>query len=206
MIDRLLKALNENKINLSDIQIGKLVRYLELMLEWNKVFNLTAITDPKEMVYLHVIDSLTIAPYLNGTSCLDIGTGAGLPGIPLAIIRPDTNWTLVDKNNKKVRFMRQAIAELELNNAEAVHTRGEKYQPNRYFDTITSRAFGTLKLFIETTQHLLASNGQLLAMKGKVPQDEIAELPKDFKLVKTQPININGMTLVRHLVCLSKTA
>lgn len=198
------RALSDNQLSLTEETKQKLVQYLELMLTWNRVFNLTAITDPKEMVYLHLIDSLLVAPYLHGTQLLDIGTGAGLPGIPLAILHPEHHWTLLDKNNKKTRFLTQTVATLGLKNVTVAHTRGEDFQPPHRFDSILSRAFGTLRLFVETTAHSLADEGMLIAMKGKYPQDELNEVPDTFKVIDIIPVTMQGMAIERHIIRLMR--
>lgn len=197
-------ALQENGHHLDPETINKLVKYLELMQTWNKVYNLTTITNPRDMVYLHIIDSLAIQPYLHGTRMLDVGSGAGLPGLPLAIINPQQHWVLLDKNNKKTRFMTQAIAELKLSNVEAAHHRCEDFQPELCFDSILSRAFGTLGLFVETTEHLLCDNGIFIAMKGKYPQDELVDIPKHFGIQTVASLKIKGMDIERHVVCLKR--
>lgn len=202
MKDILINAARDNQITLTPEAIDKLVRYLELLQTWNRVFNLTSITEPREMVYLHIIDSLLTAPYLTGTRFLDVGSGAGLPGIPLAVLHPEQQWVLLDKNNKKTRFMTQAIAELTLTNAQAVHSRAEDYHPTDCFDGILSRAYATLGLFIKTTRHLLCKNGTFIAMKGKYPQEEIAELAGQVGDTKITPLTMKGMTLDRHIVCI----
>lgn len=201
----LTTALEQNNIVISNGMTVSLQHYLELMLKWNNMYNLTAITDPHEMIYLHLVDSLIIAPYVQGKQCLDLGTGAGLPGIPLAIIHPDQQWTLVDKNSKKTRFLIQAVAELGLKNVQVVHFRGEEFHPAHGFDSILSRAFGSLRLFVETTKHLLNPNGELIAMKGKYPDDELADLPAKVSVQSVQRIDINGIDIERHLVCLRLT-
>ncbi len=195
-------ALSENRLSLSETQVDQLVRYLDMMQTWNKVFNLTSITDAREMVYLHIIDSLLTAPFLIGNRFLDVGSGAGLPGIPLAILHPEHEWVLLDKNNKKTRFMTQAIAELKLPRVQTIHTRAEDYQPDRCFDGILSRAYATLALFIKTTRHLLCKNGTFIAMKGKYPQDEITELASLTGEPTITPLTLKGMTLERHIVCM----
>jgi 16S rRNA (guanine527-N7)-methyltransferase len=201
----LTTALEQNNIVLSDAMTQSLQHYLELMLKWNNMYNLTAITDPHEMIYLHLVDSLIIAPYVTGKQCLDLGTGAGLPGIPLAIIHPDQQWTLVDKNSKKTRFLIQAVAELNLKNVQVVHFRGEEFHPAHGFDNILSRAFGSLRLFVDTTRHLLNPDGELIAMKGKYPDDELADLPAKVSVQSVQHIDIKGIDIERHLVCLRLT-
>lgn len=202
--NRLLEeALQINKIALQDEAKQRLVHYLEMMQKWNRVFNLTAITDPHEMVYLHLIDSLSVQPYLHGTRLLDVGTGAGLPGIPLAITNANQSWVLLDKNNKKTKFLTQAVAELGLTNVEVVHSRTEDFHPSAGFDSILSRAFSTLLTFTESTAHLLDADGYWIAMKGKYPDEEIAALPATIALDKAERIAINGVTIDRHIVCLS---
>lgn len=203
----LQSALNENSIQLTDNVQKQLLSYLDLMLRWNKAFNLTSITSPRDMIYLHLIDSLIVAPYMKGPDCLDIGTGAGLPGIPLALINPAQQWTLLDKNNKKTRFLTQVVADLGLNNVHVIHQRSENFQSTSGFDTITSRAFGSLALFAQITAHLLKPEGELIAMKGKYPEDEISELatgdlPVQVSVQSVNQIHINGTDVDRHIVCL----
>jgi 16S rRNA (guanine527-N7)-methyltransferase len=183
----------------------QLVQYLELILTWNRVINLTSITEPHDMVYLHIIDSLSVSPYLHGKHMLDVGTGAGLPGIPLAIMNPEQHWVLLDKNSKKTRFLTQAIAELKLNAVTAVHSRSEDFKPSHCFDSILSRAFGTIRLFAETTGHLLCPNGKLIAMKGKYPEEEINDIPKSFIVEDITRLELNGMDVERHIVRLIKS-
>lgn len=197
-------ALAENNLSLDAITQQKLIDYLTLITTWNKVFNLTNIIKPREMVYLHLIDSLAVAPFLHGNRMLDVGSGAGLPGIPLAIIHPDQEWVLLDKNSKKTRFLTQAVAELGLRHVKVVHSRSEDFQPASGFDSILSRAYGTLSMFTETTSHLLRDNGIFVAMKGRYPQDEIEALPADIVVNSIQQIKVNGMEIDRHIVCLQK--
>lgn len=195
----LIEAARDNQIDLTAKQLDQLEHYLVLMNTWNKVFNLTSITNSREMVYLHIIDSLLTAPFLTGQRMLDVGSGAGLPGIPLAIMNPDQQWVLLDKNSKKTRFMTQAIAELGLKNVQAVHSRAEDFHPELKFDHILSRAYATLALFIETTRHLLSKNGTFIALKGRYPHDEIAEISYETTV---SPVHMTGMTLERHIVCI----
>ena len=203
--DILNQALNENALLLDEVTKNKLVDYLERLSAWNRVFNLTSITEPREMVYLHLIDSLVISPYLQGSRLLDVGTGAGLPGLPLAILNPHQHWVLLDKNSKKTRFLTQVIAELSLANVEVIHQRSEDFHPTACFDSILSRAFGTIPLFAETTEHLLCPHGILLAMKGKYPQEELDAIPTRFLVKQVSRIDIKGTHMERHIVCLALT-
>ena len=200
----LTTQLQKNNMTLSDSQIDQLARYLLLMQTWNRVFNLTTITDPHEMVMLHIIDSLSVQPYLTGKHFLDIGTGAGLPGIPLAITNPEQQWVLLDKNNKKTRFLTQVVAELGLTNVKVANGRGEDFHHGHCFDSILSRAFGTLSLFIETTEHVLCPQGTFIAMKGKYPEEELSALPERFN-VQVVRLTIKGMDIERHAVLIKKT-
>jgi 16S rRNA (guanine527-N7)-methyltransferase len=200
----LSNALEENQISLDTPSQDRLIRYLELMQTWNRVFNLTTITAPRDMVYLHILDSLMVQPFLHGERLLDIGTGAGLPGIPLAIVNPGRQWILLDKNSKKTRFLTQAVAELELANVAVIHSRSEDFQPAQCFDSILSRAFGTLHLFSETTEHLLCPDGILIAMKGKYPQDELADIPDRFRVKDITRLNMKGMNIERHIVRMTR--
>lgn len=203
MMAVLQKALHDNQLTLTEEAQQKLIVYLEELSKWNAVFNLTSITDPKEMIYLHLIDSLLIGPYLTGNLFLDVGTGAGLPGIPLAIMYPETKWVLLDKCGKKIRFLLQMKAELGLSNIAVAESRAEHFHPQERFDGIISRAYGTLRLLTESTMHLLAPTGHWLLMKGKYPQDELADLPGEVKLYDIQSIKMTGKTLERHLVNLT---
>lgn len=198
-------ALDANDLNLPESIRDKLWQYLELIQSWNKVFNLTTITKPCDMVFLHIIDSLVVHPYLNGNRLLDVGSGAGLPGMALAITDESKQWTLLDKNSKKTRFLTQVVAELNLTNVTVIHNRCEEFHPTECFDSIISRAFGTINMFIQTTAHLLCKDGRLLAMKGKLPQDELSDLPHPFELDQVVRLNIKGVDVERHLVCLRKS-
>ena len=196
----LIKALQENQLSLNDLAKQQLIRYLLLLETWNRVFNLTTITETHEMVYLHIIDSLSMQPYLQGTHCLDVGSGAGLPGIPLAIANPHQQWILLDKNSKKTRFQTQAIAELGLTNIRAIHSRSEDFHPTQCFDSILSRAFGTIRMSVESTEHLLGPDGVFIAMKGKYPQDELDDIPDRFLVQDVARIDIKGIEVERHAV------
>ena len=176
----------------------KLLQYLSLLNKWNKVYNLTAVRDPLEMVTLHLLDSLSVLPYIKTKNLLDVGSGGGLPGIVLAICLPHLQVTTIDTVQKKAIFMRQVKGELGLNNLEVVHARVENYQPSEKFETIISRAFSEASLFVKLTQHLLVDNGQWLAMKGLEPHQELKTL--ELKSNKIIPLKVAGLDAERHLV------
>ena len=176
---------------------GKLIDFLSMMVKWNRVYNLSAIKEPAQMVNLHLLDSLAVLPYLSGKSCIDVGTGAGLPGIPLAIARPDMRFALLDSNSKKTRFIQQACIELGLKNVSPVHERVETYQPEQKFDTVTARAFTAMPNLLSKTRHLLTSGGKLLAMKSK----ETDALERDdFQFDGVQSLMIPELEAERNLV------
>ena len=176
----------------------KLLQYLSLLNKWNKVYNLTAVRDPLEMVTLHLLDSLSVLPHIQARNLLDVGSGGGLPGIVLAICLPQLKVTTIDTVQKKTIFMRQVKGELDLNNLEVVHARVENYQPSEKFEAIISRAFSEASLFVKLTQHLLADNGQWLAMKGLAPHKELKTL--ELKSNKIIPLKVAGLVAERHLV------
>ena len=192
-LDALGLALDERKRQ-------KLLDYVQLLNKWNKVHNLTAVRDPEEMVTLHLLDSLAIMPHVHAQRLLDVGSGAGLPGIPLAICLPDLQVTVMDSSQKKASFMRQAKAELGLQNLEVVCGRVEDYRPEAPFDVITSRAFSELALFVKLTQHLATEEGQWLAMKGVYPQEELDKL--EIAPSQVLPLKVPGLQAQRHLVFL----
>ena len=190
-------------VTLSEEKNDQLCHYLRLLQKWNKAYNLTALKEEREMVTLHLLDSLTILPYLKGQDFIDIGTGAGLPGIVIAICRPECAMTLLDSNGKKTRFLNQAKQELELKNIEVVHSRSSDYQPKCRFDGVLSRAFATLKDMTDNAAHLVADNGRFWAMKGQYPRQEIEELDSEYIVERCQSLRIPETTAERHLVELS---
>ncbi|HEY8084292.1 MAG TPA: 16S rRNA (guanine(527)-N(7))-methyltransferase RsmG [Methylophilaceae bacterium] len=178
----------------------KLLDYLALLAKWNKVHNLTAVRELDDMVTLHLLDSFSILNHLRSQHVLDVGSGAGLPGIPIALVRPDCQVTVLDSSHKKAAFLRQAKAELGIENLEVVCKRVEEYQPEKKFETIVSRAFSDLSEFVRLTKHLLAENGSWVAMKGVHPYDELEQV----KQLHTQvlPLTVPGLDAQRHLVLL----
>ena len=199
-------GLRELNLNCSSLQLEKLLKYLELLQRWNKAFNLTAIRDPLQMVRLHLLDSLAIHPYIQGLkSIIDVGTGPGLPGIPLAILNPEINFTLLDSNGKKTRFLFQAINELKLTNASEINHRVEAYQPNQLFDAVISRAFSSISDMLNQCDHLVSDQGCFLAMKGKKPDSELSQMSKAYKVIEVSEVNVPLIDSERHLVKIIKT-
>lgn len=178
----------------------KLLAFMVLLQKWNKVYNLTAVREPCEMVTLHLLDSLSVLPYIKASNVLDVGSGAGLPGIVLAIVRPDLRVTTIDTVLKKAIFMRQVKGELNLHNLEVVHARVEAYQATEKYEMIISRAFSEMALFVGLTKHLLAVNGVWLAMKGQISPMELERL--DNKNTKIIPLKVAGLEAKRHLFVL----
>ncbi|AXK39211.1 16S rRNA (guanine(527)-N(7))-methyltransferase RsmG [Crenobacter cavernae] len=188
-------------LTLSDAQLEQLGAYLNLLAKWNQTYNLTAVREQDRMVSYHLLDSLSLVPHLaGGTRLLDVGSGGGMPGIPAAIARPDLQVVLLDANHKKTTFLRQAVIELKLTNVEVVTERVEAYQPEQKFDRLTSRAFAELSEFVRLTPHLLAENGQYVAMKGVYPYEEIAQLPASVRVAEVLPLTVPGLDAERHLV------
>ncbi|MFG3449658.1 16S rRNA (guanine(527)-N(7))-methyltransferase RsmG [Stenotrophomonas sp. NPDC047960] len=177
-----------------------LLTYLALLDRWNRTYNLTAIRDPMEMVTRHLLDSLAMQPYLEQGTLADLGTGPGLPGIPLAIARPQLQVTLVESNGKKARFMREAVRQLGLTNARVAESRAEALAEPGAYDNLTARAMDTLAGIIAVGGHLLRPGGRLLAMKGVHPHDEIAQLPAGWQVEQVLPLHVPGLTGERHLV------
>ena len=178
-----------------------LLDYLALLARWNATYNLTAIRDPREMLAKHLLDSLAMQPFVRELRTLaDLGTGPGLPGIPLAIATPSLQVTLVESNGKKARFLREAVRQLKLGNVQVAESRIEAFRPVAPFAAITARALATLPLILKLGGHLLAPAGRLLAMKGVVPADEIAALPPGWQVTAIHPLQVPGLAAERHLL------
>lgn len=191
-------------IALSETQNRQLLDYLALLHKWNKAYNLTAVRDPDEMVSRHLLDSLSILPFVDGQHWLDVGSGGGMPGIILTIMRPDMHFMLLDSNGKKTRFLTQVKLELGLENLKVTQGRVEAFQTDTAFDGIVSRAFSSLADFTQMTRHLSHADTRWLAMKGHYPEEELAALPVDFEVDRSTRLTVPGCQGHRHLLILRR--
>lgn len=199
-------GLTELGVKYSSAQLELLLEFLGLLISWNSAYNLTAIRDPQQMVKLHLLDSLAILPYIQGQSIIDVGTGAGLPGIPLAIMCPDKSFKLLDSNGKKTRFLFHARCKLGLKNLSEIQSRVEQFSPELRYDTVLSRAFSSVAEMVDKCQHLLNPEGRFLAMKGKFPQSELSLLAKNYKVDAAHRLTVPGVDGERHLLEISKSS
>jgi 16S rRNA (guanine527-N7)-methyltransferase len=187
-------------IQLTPNAIERLAAYVALLGKWNRIYNLTAIREPGKIVSHHLLDSLAVLSHVNADTIADIGSGAGLPGIPIAVAKPDTQVVLVESNHKKCAFLRQAITELQVENLEVVTDRAEKWRPPQLYGAVISRAFADLASFVEIAGHLCRPEGVLLAMKGLYPDEELGQLPAEVELQSVERIDVPGLRAARHLV------
>lgn len=187
-------------LELSAFQLQKLLDYLALLIKWNRAYNLSAITDPQYMVSKHLLDSLAVAPHLVGERFIDVGTGAGLPGVPLAILFPERHFTLLDSNGKKTRFLFQVQQSLNLENIAVNHGRVENHHPHRLYDAVLSRAFASLLDMLSWCKHLLTMEGFFFAMKGVYPHDELREIEKHYKVVASHHLQVPHLEGERCLI------
>ncbi|HEU5338186.1 MAG TPA: 16S rRNA (guanine(527)-N(7))-methyltransferase RsmG [Sulfuricaulis sp.] len=197
----LRQGLRDMGLDLPPPVLEKLLNFLELLEKWNQSYNLTAVRDPEQMVPRHLLDSLSVLPYLHGARVLDIGTGAGLPGIPLALARPDMEFTLLDSNAKKTRFATQAVHDLGLKNTRIVQERVEKFHPPEKFDTLIARAFASIPDMLAASRHLCAPDGRFLVMKGVFPQEELAAVTDGYR-AEVKVLTVPGLDAARHMVML----
>ncbi|HEY8567661.1 16S rRNA (guanine(527)-N(7))-methyltransferase RsmG [Microbulbifer sp.] len=206
---RLQQAAEQLNLDLTGEQQDQLLAYLDLFARWNAAYNLSAVRDPAEMLERHIIDSLSVVN-LCGTSAddmsplIDVGSGGGLPGIPLAIVHPERPISLLDSNGKKSRFQFQVASQLKLDNINVVNQRVEAYQPEKLYAGVVSRAFASLQDMITGSEHLLAPGGRFYAMKGKLPEDELSALPKGIKVDELHTLQVPGCDAERHLIVLSR--
>jgi 16S rRNA (guanine527-N7)-methyltransferase len=200
LLARLQRGCDALGLALEPGQAERLLAYLELLRKWNSTYNLTAVRDPAQMVTRHLLDSIAIAPYLGGRQVIDVGTGAGLPGIPMAILFPQRQFSLLDSNGKKTRFLFQVKTTLGLDNMLVHHARVESFQPPGTYDAVLSRAFASLAEMVAACSHLLAPTGSFLAMKGAYPAAELAALDTACEVRAVHTLAVPGLDEQRHLV------
>lgn len=199
---KLQQGLRALEIETNAAERAKLMQFLEMLEHWNRAYNLTAVREIEQMLPRHVLDSLSVRPYVRGPRVLDIGTGAGLPGIPLALVLPNLHFVLLDSNAKKLRFVRQVIHELDLKNIETVHSSVERYRPSELFQTLIARALTAIPDMLKSSWHLCAPGGAILAMKGVFPQQELAAVGPAFRVRDVVRLTVPGLDAARHLVVL----
>ncbi|MGX2947497.1 16S rRNA (guanine(527)-N(7))-methyltransferase RsmG [Frederiksenia canicola] len=203
MLAKLDRLLDQTHLNLSANQKKQLVDFVALLDKWNKAYNLTSVRDPNEMLIKHILDSLVVSPYLQGQQFIDVGTGPGLPGIPLAIANPDKQFVLLDSLGKRITFIKNAVRQLGLKNVVPVQSRVEEFQ-DQQFDGVLSRAFASLKDMTDWCYHLPNTSGQFYALKGQYHADELAEISQPITLVEVIKLDVPELVGERHLVVLKK--
>ena len=186
----LIEGCKDLGINLSEHQVQNIAKFLVDLQKWNKAFNLTAVRNPRDMIINHILDSFSLNKYISGNTILDVGSGAGLPGLPLAIANPNKKFTLIDSSGKKTRFIHNVKTNLLLENVTVINSRIENLNNEVVFDHIISRAFSSVARFLELTQHLLKQQGSFLAMKGNISKNEISEIPNSWQSIKQHDVNI----------------
>lgn len=195
----------QTDLEVSPRQREQLVGYVEMLNKWNKAYNLTSVRDPQEMLVKHIMDSIIVSTHLQGERFIDVGTGPGLPGIPLSIMNPDKTFVLLDSLGKRIRFIKQVLHELKIENVTPIQSRVEEYQPEDKFDGVLSRAFASMTDMVEWCHHLPKSQGgHFLALKGQLPQDEIEQLPEWCSVTDVKALNVPQLEGERHLVILSR--
>ncbi|MDP8162547.1 16S rRNA (guanine(527)-N(7))-methyltransferase RsmG [Pasteurella skyensis] len=196
--------LNELNFEISTDQKEKLFKFVALLDKWNKAYNLTSVRDPNEMWVKHILDSLVVSPHLVGSRFIDVGTGPGLPGIPLAIINPNKEFILLDSLGKRIRFIEQVLLQLGIKNVTPIQSRVEEYQPEQGFDGVISRAFASLNDMVHWCEHLPSETGQFYALKGIYNKDEVAELPDNFGVENVISLDVPELIGERHLLLIKK--
>jgi 16S rRNA (guanine527-N7)-methyltransferase len=196
--------LDQTSISLTDQQISQLVGLVEQLDKWNKAYNLTSVRNPSEMLVKHIMDSIIVSPHLHGQRIIDVGTGPGLPGLPLAIANPDKQFVLLDSLGKRIRFITQVCYQLGITNVTPIQSRVEDYQPEQGFDVVLSRAFASLQDMLSWCSHLTAKDGKFYALKGVLPEQELAELPDGFKVDSIIELVVPKLEGQRHLVIIEQ--
>ncbi len=203
--EKLDQLIAQTDLVVSDHQRQQLVGYVELLNKWNKAYNLTSVRDPMDMLVRHIMDSIVVSPYLDGERFVDVGTGPGLPGIPLAIMNPDKSFYLLDSLGKRIRFIKQVLHELSISNVTTVQSRVEEFQPDEKFDAVLSRAFASMLDMVNWCQHLpKETTGTFFALKGQMPNDEITLLPEWCCVTQVKALAVPELDGERHLVILSR--
>jgi 16S rRNA (guanine527-N7)-methyltransferase len=205
LTQELSALINKTQLVVSQEKIDQLILYVELLNKWNKAYNLTSVRNPKDMLIKHIMDSLMVGDVLTGKDFIDVGTGPGLPGIPLAILFPERNFVLLDSLGKRITFLRQVVFQLKLTNVTPVKSRVEDFQGEHKFDGVLSRAFSSLNDMVQWCQHLISEEkGQFFALKGQYPHDEIAQLPVHIELLESHEIIVPDLVGERHVLVLKK--
>ncbi|MDG1752134.1 MAG: 16S rRNA (guanine(527)-N(7))-methyltransferase RsmG [Thalassotalea sp.] len=204
LISELESLISKSNISIDEKQLAQLIQYVELLVKWNKAYNLTSVRDPNEMLVKHIMDSLSVGEVLKGNNFIDVGTGPGLPGIPLAILFPERKFVLLDSLGKRITFLRQVVFQLKLANVTPLLSRVEKYQSEVPFDGVLSRAFASLEDMVTWCKHLIDQEGRFYALKGQYPKDELNQLPNDVSLIKSHEITVPNLIGERHVIELKK--
>jgi 16S rRNA (guanine527-N7)-methyltransferase len=204
LASQLEQLISESSLEVSAEQQAKLVGYVEMLNKWNKAYNLTSVRDPQDMLIKHIMDSIVVSPELTGSRFIDVGTGPGLPGVPLAIMNPDKSFVLLDSLGKRIRFIKQVLHELGITNVDAVQSRVEEYHSEQGFDGVLSRAFASMRDMVEWCHHLPSENGVFYALKGQVSDQEQSELPEWCSVISIKALAVPKLEGERHLVILSR--
>lgn len=199
----LRRACEQLPFSVSESQHAQLLAFLALIHKWNKAYNLTSIRDPLAMVTVHIVDSIAVYPHLKGNKFIDVGTGPGLPGVPLAILYPEAEFVLLDSLGKRIRFLKQVAFELKLANIEPIQSRVEAYSLSR-FDMVITRAYASIEQMLSSCQHLVDSRGEFLALKGQHPTDELNSVPNGYTISGIEPIDVPGLNAERHVIKIKK--
>lgn len=203
--EKLDRLLSQTDLEVSELQRDQLVGYVQMLNKWNKAYNLTSVRNPMDMLVKHIMDSIVVSPFLVGERFIDVGTGPGLPGIPLAIMNPSYQFTLLDSLGKRIRFIKQVLHELGINNVEPIQSRVEEFEPEVGFDGVISRAFASMMDMVEWCHHLPKTDqGVFLALKGQLPEDEIAQLPESLAVSQVHVLQVPELEGDRHLIILEK--